>query len=122
MDESGGDGGSTTVDNSASTQQSTQSIHYFFAIRKKYNGAGQRIPGDTDTSVYPTANDLTGFVQGGFIPLTLDAVGATSAQVTAGQSTRMVIAGATNGTTPVGAVYEANNEGTAANASAVNWT
>ena len=53
-----------------------------------------------------TANDLFGFS-------VVNAVAPTAAQLLAGQSTRVVVAGGTNTTTTVGAVYESDNAGSA---------
>lgn len=118
-DNSGGDGGAVEADNFAPAGQSIR--YYFGTVRKKYDGANHRVPGDTDTGVVPAG--LAGYV--GFNGAVLDAIGPTAAQAAAGQSTRMVIAGGTSTVSPVttvGAVYESNNEGTAATAGAVTWT
>jgi hypothetical protein len=105
-DNSGGDGGATAVDNFGPGGITNR--YFFGAVRKQYDGANHRVPGDHDASIIPQAG-LANFV--GFVGSVVNAIAPTAAQLAAGQSTRIVIAGGTNATTPVGAIYESNDAG-----------
>jgi Ca2+-binding RTX toxin-like protein len=116
-DESGGDGGATAVD-SYTLAGSGESVRYFFGnVRKLFNGADSRVSGDTDSNILPagglagltsaTANDL-------FAGSVVNAIAPTAAQITAGESTRVLVFGGTNATVTVGALYESKDAGSAA--------
>jgi RTX calcium-binding nonapeptide repeat (4 copies) len=115
-DESGGDGGATAVDN-YTLAGSGESVRYFFGkVRKVYDGANSRVSGDADSNILPagglagltssTANDL-------FAGSVVNAIAPTAAQITAGQSTRVLAFGGTNATVTVGALYESSDAGSA---------
>ena len=114
----GGDGGDVVVD-TITLDGANQSIRY----------ASSQNLGGFSRFIYDAANNAVGGAVGlvpmgglaGFIGQFITPVEINAIAAPAGQSTRIVVGGGTDSVTPVGAVYEANNAGLAANAAAVNW-
>lgn len=116
---SGGDGGDVAVD-TTTLAGASQSIRYY-SIQNL--GSFSRAIVDSATNIVSTMGLLPGGGLAGFLgqfisPFEVNAIAATAA----GESKRLVIGGGTDGATPVGAVYESNNAGTAATTGDVTWT
>jgi hypothetical protein len=104
-DESGGDGGATAVDNISLAGRGESARYFFGVIRKIFTGASSRAAGDFDASILPLAG-LAGLNNNS--PNDLFSFSVVNA--VAG---RIVIAGGTSATTPVGVLYESSDAGTA---------
>jgi hypothetical protein len=104
-DQTGGDGGATAVDN-FSRSGAGESVHYFFGVtRKWFDGANHRPAGDNDAFILPKAGlaGLTGSSAN-------DLFAFSTVNSVAG---RIVVAGGTSMTKPVGALYESSDAGSA---------
>lgn len=109
-DQTGGDGPGTAVDN-VSLASMSESVRYFIfgapggATRKWFNSATGRVSGDNDAAILPQAG-LTGLTSSTtddlFNGLTVNGIDG-----------RVVVSGGNNTTTPVGAVYESSDAGSA---------
>jgi len=114
---SSGDGGDVVID-TTTLAATNQSIRYYSS--QNLGGFSRRIVSAANvdgasTSLIPTGG-LAGFVGQFVTPVEINALpGAV------GKSQRIVIGGGTDTTYTTGAVYEADNAGVAASASAVNW-
>lgn len=114
----GGDGADVAVD-SDTLAAANRSIRYL--ATQNFQASFSRNVFDSATNIVEDvalipAGGLAGFVDQFTTPFEVNAIAPTAAQLLAGESRRIVIGGG-----GAGAVYEANNAGTAANAAAVNW-
>ncbi|MBX7073981.1 MAG: hypothetical protein K1X71_12610, partial [Pirellulales bacterium] len=115
----GGDGGDVAVD-SLTLAGANRSIRY--SSQQRLGSFRRQVVDSLNVAVGASvellpAGGLAGFVGQFITPIALNAIAPP-----AGQSTRLVIGGGTDDVVTVGAVYEANNAGVAADAASVNWT
>ena len=113
----GGDGGDVVID--ATTLAGTaKTIRY---ISSQNLGGFSRVVFDSATNITATVGLIPAGGLAGFVGQFVNPVEINALPGLAGESVRIVIGGGTDGGNPVGAMYEANNAGVAANAAAVNW-
>ncbi|MCY2927699.1 MAG: hypothetical protein NT031_20105, partial [Planctomycetota bacterium] len=113
----GGDGGDVAID-SVTLAGAGRSIRYDSS--QNLDGFERNVV-DSAINIVETVALVPGGGLAGFVGQFVNPIALNACDPLPGESKRIVIGGGTDDTHPVGAVYEANNAGVAANAAAVNW-